>query len=103
MTPSIIDAFLAKPASVEIDGRAVALSRPTVAHFIAAQDAESRGEFMPAWYVWQHLLDENGKQAFANIELVKDVCSAPMVIRLGRLIEPLYVEGLDLQAPHAKS
>jgi hypothetical protein len=74
-----------------------------VAHFIAAQDAESRGEVMPAWYVWQHLLDENGKQAFSNIELVKDVCSAPMAIRLGRLIEPLYVEGLDLQAPHAKS
>jgi hypothetical protein len=26
-----------------------------------------------------------------------------MVMRLARLIEPLYLEGLDLPAPHAKS
>ncbi len=103
MSPSLIDAFLAKPAVVEFDGRALLLSRPTVAHFIAAQDAETRGEFMPAWYVWQHVLDEDGKQAFKSVDVVHDLCSAPVVIRLSKIIEPLYVEGLDLPAPHAKS
>ena len=103
MSPSIIDAFLSRPAVVEFDGGTITLARPTVAHFIAAQDAEARGEFMPAWYVWQHLLEKDGRQAFVSIEYVKDFCNAPTVIRLARLIEPLYVEGLDLPAPHAKS
>ena len=103
MTPSIVDAFLSRPAVVQFDDKDVMLSRPTVAHFIAAQDAESRGEFMPAWYVWQHTLDENGRQAFKSIEYVKEICNAPLVMRLARLIEPLYLEGLDLPAPHAKS
>lgn len=103
MSPNLIDAFLARAAVIEIDGKSLAIARPTVAHFIAAQDAETRGEFMPAWYVWQHVLDENGKQAFASLDVVKDLCSAPLVIRLAKLIEPFYVEGLDLPAPHAKS
>jgi hypothetical protein len=29
--------------------------------------------------------------------------NAPTVLRIARLIEALYVEGLDLPAPHAKS
>jgi hypothetical protein len=38
-----------------------------------------------------------------EVSISWDFCNAPTVIRLARLIEPLYVEGLDLQAPLAKS
>jgi hypothetical protein len=99
---SLIESFLARPVAVEFDGRTLYLKRPTVAHLIAAQDAESRGEFMPAWYVLTHVVTSAGTPEFGSIEIVKEL-SAPLVLRLARLIEPLYVEGLDLPAPHAKS
>ena len=99
---SLIDSFLARPVAVEFDGRTIHLKRPTVAHLIAAQDAESRGEFMPAWYVLNHVVTSAGTPEFGSMDLVKEL-SAPLVLRLARIIEPLYVEGLDLPAPHAKS
>ncbi len=98
----LLDAFLSRPAVVTFDGVVLHLKRPTVAHLIAAQDAESRGEFMPAWYVLNHVVKADGSAEFSSIELVREL-NAPTVLRIARLIEQLYVEGLDLQAPHEKS
>lgn len=98
----IIHALLAQDAVVEFRGEQIRLRRPTVADLIAAQDAESRGAFMPAWYVANHLLGPDGRNQFANPDELRAM-SAPAVVALSRLIEPLYLEGLDLQAPPAKS
>jgi hypothetical protein len=44
----------------------------------------------------------DGSAEFSSIEVVREL-NAPTVLRIARLIEALYVEGLDLPAPHAKS
>lgn len=97
----MIAALLAKPCHVEFRGERVAIRRPRVADVVAALDASARGEYMPAWFVLHHVL-EGDAPAFASLEEVMRL-DGPAVIELARYIEPLYTEGLDLQAPPAKS
>lgn len=98
---SLISALLATDAEVVWDGLTVRILRPTVAHFIAAQDAESRGVWMPAWYVATHVVGVDGQTLWKSHEELR-VLSAPKIIALARLIEPLYLEGLDSPALAAK-
>lgn len=97
----ILDALLARESVVDFNGQQVRLRRPTVADLIAAQDAESRGTFMPAWYCAAHVLGSDGQCVWKSAEELRTL-SAPQVIALSRLIEPLYVEGLDLDRSPAK-
>lgn len=89
----MIDALLARPSEVQFRGATVRLRRPTVADLVALLDAESRGEYLPALYVANHVIDAQGERVY-TVETVKTL-SAPAVIALSRLIEPLYSEGLD--------
>ena len=91
----ILDALLARNVTVKFREQSVTLRRPTVADLVAAQDAEKRGVFMPAFYCAAHVLDANGETLWKSHEELRTL-SAPDVIALSRLIEPLYVEGLDL-------
>jgi hypothetical protein len=89
----MIDALLARPLAVEFRGETVRLRRPTIGDLVAAIDVQSRGENMAAWYVATHVLDSDGAQMY-TLDVAKRL-SAPAVIALARLIEPLYSEGLD--------
>ena len=96
-----INAFVGVDAASAMDPATVRLRRPTVADLIAAQDAESRGTFMPAWYCAAHVLGSDGQCVWKSADELRTL-SAPQVIALSRLIEPLYVEGLDLDRSPAK-
>ncbi len=98
---SVLESLLAREAVVQFDGNDVRLLRPTVAHFVAAQDAETRGTWMPAWYCASHVLGADGSTLWKHADELRAL-SAPKVLALARLIEPLYVEGLDLPALPAK-
>lgn len=98
----ILDALLARESVVDFEGHQVRLRRPTVADLIAAQDAESRGVFMPAYYCAAHVLAADGTTLWKSADELRSL-SAPRVVALSRLIEPLYVEGLDLDRLHAKA
>lgn len=89
----MIEALLARPLTVEFRGEAVRLRRPTIADLVAAIDAQSRDENMPAWYVATHVLDADGANMY-TLDVAKRL-SAPAVIALAKMIEPLYSEGLD--------
>lgn len=97
----MIASLLSKTCELEVGQERVRVRRPTVADFVAAIDASTRGLFMPAWFVFNHALDGDA-QAFESIEQVQrlDGCR---VIQLGKQIEGLYAEGLDLLSPPAKS
>ena len=89
----MIDALLARPTIVRIGTKEFRCRRPTVADFIAVLDAESRGEYLPALYVANHLIDENGERMFTP-ETARNL-HGPSVVILSRQIEVLYTEGLD--------
>ena len=97
----MIAALLCRPAELEIAGERVRVRRPTVADFVAAIDAAQRGTFMPAWFVATHAL-EGDAPAFDSIDQVMRM-DGNSVIALGKAIERLYEEGLDLLQPPAKS
>jgi hypothetical protein len=97
----ILDALLARDHTVDFNGKSVRLRRPTVADLIAAQDAETRGVFMPAYYCAAHVLAEDGTTLWKSPDELRGL-SAPAVVALSRLIEPLYLEGLDLDRLPAK-
>lgn len=97
----MIAALLAKPCTIDFRGERVAIRRPRVVDIVAALDASARGDYMPAWFVLNHVL-EGDVPAFASMEEVMRL-DGPAVVELARMIEPLYTEGLDLQPPPAKS
>lgn len=97
----MISSLLTRPKTIDFRGESIKLRRPTVADVVAALDAQERAVYMPAWFVWMHVMDGDA-QAFESIEQVMRL-DGPGVIALAQQIEPLYAEGLDLQAPHAKS
>ena len=89
----MLEALLARPVTLEFRGETVRVRRPTIGDLVAAIDAQSRGENMPAWYVAAHVLDSDGANMY-TLDMAKRL-SAPAVIALARIIEPLYSEGLD--------
>lgn len=97
----MIASLLSKTCELEVGQERIRVRKPTVADFVAAIDASTRGLFMPAWFVLNHVLDGD-VQAFETLEQVNrlDGCR---VIQLGKQIEGLYAEGLDLLSPPAKS
>ena len=97
----MIASLLCRPLVLEFRGTQITLRRPTVAHLVAAIDATERGVYMPAWYVWNHVMDGDA-QAFESLDAVMQL-DAPGVILLGREIEGLYLEGLDSPGLRAKS
>lgn len=97
----MIAALLCRPVELEVAGERVRVRRPTVADFVAAVDASGRGAFMPAWFVATHALDGDA-QAFESIDQVMRL-DGNRTIALGKAIEKLYEEGLDLLQPPAKS
>jgi hypothetical protein len=97
----MIAALLAKPHHIDFRGERVVIKRPRVADLVACVDASERGTYMPAWFVLNHVLDGD-HPAFESLEQVMQL-DGPAVVELSREIEKLYVEGLDLSGPHAKS
>ena len=97
----MIAALLARHARVDFRGEVVTLRRPTVADLVAAADAAERGTHMPAWLVWNHVLESNSP-AFESLDAVMGA-DGPAVLALALEVERLYAEGLDLQSPPAKS
>ena len=89
----MIEALYAHDVVVDFRGERVTLCRPTVGDLVAALDAESRGQNMAAWYVANHVLNSDSMKRYTYEEVLK--LSAPAVVALSRLIEPLYTEGLD--------
>ena len=67
----MLESLLAREAVVQFDGNDVRLLRPTVAHFVAAQDAETRGTWMPAWYCAAHVLGADGSTLWKHAETLK--------------------------------
>jgi len=97
----MIHALLAKPHAIDFRGERIVIRRPRVADLVACVDQSERGVYMPAWFVMNHVMDGDS-QAFQTLEQVMQL-DGPAVVELAREIEKLYVEGLDLSGPHAKS
>ncbi len=89
----MIEALRGQNLTIDFRGERVTLRRPTVADLVAALDASSRETHMSAWYVARHVLGADGQLAYTLDEVMK--LSAPAVVALARVIEPLYTEGLD--------
>jgi hypothetical protein len=91
---SIRDALTLKPKTVEIDGQAVTLKRPSALDLLEALEESKRApERLYLWLVWRHLI-EDGRPVFASADEVAG-CDARMVQLIGKQCELLYEEGRD--------
>jgi hypothetical protein len=91
---SIRDALTLKPKTVDIDGHAVTLRRPSALDLLEAlEEAKLNPSRMYLWLVWRHLI-EDGRPVFASVDEVAG-CDARMVQRIGKACELLYEEGRD--------
>jgi hypothetical protein len=91
---SIRDALTLKPKTVDIDGHAVTLRRPSALDLLEAlEEAKMNPSRMYLWLVWRHLI-EDGRPVFASVDEVAG-CDARMVQRIGKACELLYEEGRD--------
>jgi hypothetical protein len=92
---SIRDALLLRNATAELSFGTVTLRRPSAADVIEAmQVSASTPERLYAHFVWRHLLDESGRQAFDSVERVLEQ-DGVRVLEIGRACEKLYGEGRD--------
>lgn len=89
----MIDALTAANATIVIRGTAIEVRRPTVADYVALVDAGKREVYLPAWYVWNHVLF-GGKRAYATVDEVMNL-DGVAVRELASKIDALYLEGLD--------
>jgi hypothetical protein len=88
---SIREALLLKNHSVEIQGTTFTFRRPSAADLIAAVE-ESKNPNFSAWLVKNHLLDEEGKPFFSNVNEVLESDGMTIFI-LASEIDKLYGEG----------
>lgn len=89
----MIDALTAKNALLEVRGTQIEVRRPTVADYVALVDAGKRDVYLPAWYVWNHVV-RDGRRVYATLEEVMSLDGAA-VRELSTKIDQLYTEGLD--------
>lgn len=92
---TIRDALLLRNATVQLSFGAVTLRRPSAADVIEAMDVSTKNpERLYAHFVWRHLLDESGRQAFDSVAAVLEQ-DGVRVLEIGRACEALYGEGRD--------
>lgn len=89
----MIDALIAKNAFIDVRGTQVEVRRPTVADYVALVDAGKRDVYLPAWYVFNHVV-RDGRRVFGTIDDVMQLDGAA-VRELATKIDALYTEGLD--------
>lgn len=96
----MIQALNMEPVALVAGGVEITLRRPTVADFVAFQDATQRGVNPAAWYVWNHVVKPDGRRAFASVEQVLEL-PFPWVRAVAQEVDQLYGEGVDLRRADA--
>lgn len=91
---SLKDALTLKNKEVVIDGTPVTLRRPSVADLAEAVQQAKTPDTFAAWLVYNHLLAENGKLYFSNIQEVFD-CDGHFAELIAIEVDKLYGEGRD--------
>lgn len=94
---SLKDALTLKNKNVVIDGTPVTLRRPSLADLAEATIQAKNPDNFAAWLVFNHLLNEEGKPFFNNVQEVFD-CDGIFAELIALEVDKLYNEGRDLSA-----